>query len=308
MLRYFARRLLQTVPVLLGTTFLIYAAVFALPGDPIRALAGDRPLSPSVVMQLRERYNLNDPLLVGYVKYLGQLARGNFGEDFYGNKVTTLLSERWPVTVKLGLTAWVIEAIFGVALGVVSGVRRGGVIDNGVLFLTTLVLAVPALVLAFISQLVLGVDLKLFPVAGITAGWPRSYLLPAIVLASLDLAFVARLTRTTLIETLRADFVRTAVAKGLGRWRVVGKHALRNSLIPVITFLGVSFGYLMGGAVVIEGVFNLPGVGQLVYSSIQVQEGTVVVGVATLLVLIFITVNFVVDILYAILDPRIRYE
>jgi peptide/nickel transport system permease protein/oligopeptide transport system permease protein len=306
--RYVVRRALQTVPVLLGTTFVIFAMVFALPGDPIRGLAGDQPLSPSVIAQMKARYDLNDSLPVAYAKYLDRLAHGDLGEDFYGQKVTTLISGRWPVTIKLGLTAWAIEAVFGLILGIAAGLRRGGVIDNSVLLVTTLVLSVPALVLAFSAQVLLGVKLRWFPVAGITDGWPRSYLLPAIILAALDLAFVARLTRTTLIENRRADYVRTAIAKGLGPWRVVGKHTLRNSLIPVVTYLAISFGYLMSGAVVIEGIFNLPGIGELVYQSIRLQEGTVVVGVSTLLVLVFIAVNFAVDILYAVLDPRIRYE
>ena len=306
--RYVLRRVLQAIPVLLGTTFVIFAMVFALPGDPIRGLTGDAAVSPSVVAALRRQYHLNDSLPVQYGKYLEGLVQGNFGRDFTGEKVSSLIAQRWPVTVKLGVTAWVLEALFGLALGLVAGLRRGGIADNAVLVLTTLVISVPALVLAFVGQYLLAVKWHLFPVAGITDGWPRSYILPAIILAALDLAFIARLTRTNLIENRRADFVRTAIAKGLGPWRVVGKHMLRNSLIPVVTYLGLSFGYLMGGAVIIEGIFNLPGLGNLVFQAIQRQEGPVVVGVSTLLVLVFIAANLLVDILYGVLDPRIRYD
>ncbi len=180
--------------------------------------------------------------------------------------------------------------------------------DQSVLVLTTLVISLPALALGFMAQYVLGVQLGWFPVAGTAAGWPRAYILPAIILAALDLGFVARLTRSNVIQNRRAEYVRTAVSKGLGPWRVIGKHMMRNSLIPVLTYLALSFGYLMGGAVLIEGIFNLPGIGQLVVQSIQAQEGTVVVGVCTLLVLVFLLTNLLVDVLYAVLDPRIRYD
>src|SRR4051812_49343934 len=144
--RYVLRRLLQTVPVLLGTTFVIFAMVFALPGDPIRALAGDKFLAPSVIAQLHHEYHLDDPLPVQYAKYMSGLAHGDFGRDFNGDEVRDLISERWPVTVKLGLTAWVLETVFGILLGVLAGLRRGGVVDRGVLLMTTAVIAVPALV------------------------------------------------------------------------------------------------------------------------------------------------------------------
>jgi peptide/nickel transport system permease protein/oligopeptide transport system permease protein len=306
--RYVIRRLLQTIPVLLGTTFIIFAAVFYLPGDPVQSLAGDRPIPKSVDLQLRARYGLDDPLPVQYGHYLWRLAHGDLGTSFEGDKVTELLSARWPVTLKLGLTAWALEAFFGIGLGLAAGMRRGGVFDQSVLILTTLVISLPALALAFMAQYALGVQLGWFPVAGTAAGWPRAYILPATILAALDLGFVARLTRSNVIQNRRAEYVRTAISKGLGPWRVVGKHMLRNSLIPVLTYLALSFGYLMGGAVLIEGIFNLPGIGQLVVQSIQAQEGTVVVGVCTLLVLVFLLTNLVVDVLYAVLDPRIRYD
>lgn len=308
MLRYAFRRVLQAIPVLLGTTFIIFAMVFALPGDPVRGLVGQAQVSPSVIAALHRQYHLDDPLPVQYVTYMEGLVQGNLGSDFTGEKVSTLISQRWPVTLKLGLTAWLLEALFGLALGLIAGLRRGGIADNTILLLTTLVISVPVLVLAFLGQYLLAVKWHLFPVAGVSEGWPRSYILPAVILAALDLAFIARLTRTNLIENRRADFVRTAIAKGLGPWRVVGKHMLRNSLIPVVTYLGLSFGYLMGGAVIIEGIFNLPGLGNLVFQSIQRQEGPVVVGVSTLLVLVFIVTNLLADLLYAVLDPRIRYE
>jgi peptide/nickel transport system permease protein/oligopeptide transport system permease protein len=308
MWRYVLRRLLQAVPVFIGTTLLIYAMVFALPGDPIQALAGDKPVPANVLSTLRDRYNLNDPLLVQYGKYMWGLLQGNLGENYDGQKVADMLGGRWTVTAQLALTAWIFELVIGIALGVWAGLRRGKVADTLVLGGTTLLIAVPVFVLGYTAQILFGLHWKIFPTAGTDDGWPMSYLLPGMVLGSLGLSYVARLTRTSLAENLRADYVRTANAKGLSRARVVGRHALRNSLIPVVTYLGVDFGSLMAGAVVTEGIFNLPGVGQQVFQSIQLKEGPVVVGAVTVLVLIFLLVNLVVDLLYGLLDPRIRYE
>ncbi|MFZ0216928.1 MAG: ABC transporter permease [Candidatus Dormiibacterota bacterium] len=306
--RYVVRRVLQMVLVFFGVTLLIYAAVYALPGDPIKALAGDRPLSPSVVRDLRHRYHLDEPFPLQYGQYVLSLAHGDLGEDFTGESVSGLMAQRWPVTVQLGVTAWVIEVVAGVALGTLAALRRGRFWDHAVLVVTTLLLAMPVFVLAYVAQLLLGVRLAIFPVAGVQDGWPRDYLLPAAVVAAYGIASIARLTRSALLESLHADFVRTATAKGLSRMRVVLRHAFRTSLIPIVTFLGINLGYLLGGTVVIEGVFNLPGVGQLLFTSIQQQDGPVVVGVATALVLIFLVASLGVDLLYGVLDPRIRYE
>ncbi|MES9541303.1 MULTISPECIES: ABC transporter permease [unclassified Actinomadura] len=308
MWRYVLRRLLQAVPVFIGTTLLIYAMVFALPGDPIQALAGDKPVPENVLATLRDRYNLNDPLLVQYAKYMWGLLQGDLGENYTGESVSEMLSGRWAVTAQLAVTAWIFELVLGILLGVWAGLRRGKLADTLVLSGTTLVIAVPVFVLGYAAQLLFGLHWQIFPTAGTDDGWPMSYLLPGMVLGSLGLSYVARLTRTSLSENLRADYVRTANAKGLSRARVVGRHALRNSLIPVVTYLGVDFGNMMAGAVVTEGIFNLPGIGGQVFESIQLKEGPVVVGAVTLLVLIFLLVNLVVDLLYGVLDPRIRYE
>jgi oligopeptide transport system permease protein len=305
-LRYTVRRLLQAVPVLLGTTFLVFAMVFAIPGDPIRALAGDRPMAESTYRALRAEYNLDDPLMVQYVKYLGDLARGDFGTDFNGRPVGEIMADRFPVTIKLALVALAFEILLGIAAGVLAAIRRKSFLDTLVLVTTTAIVSIPTFVLGFSLQLLLGVQLGWFPIAGLSDGW-RSYLLPGFVLGALSLAYVARLTRTSLMENLQSDYVRTAVAKGASARRVVGIHALRNSLIPVVTFLGVDLGALMGGAIVTEGIFNIPGIGLQVFSSVRAQEGPVVVGIVTALVLVFILANLLVDLIYALLDPRIRY-
>jgi oligopeptide transport system permease protein len=305
--RYVARRLLLTIPVLIGASFLIFALVYALPGDPVRALGGDRPLSAAVQAQLREEFNLNDPFLIQYVKYLGDLVQGDFGTDFRGREVLDTITQRLPVTVRLTVVAIAIEAVIGIVAGVLAGIRRNGFLDNLVLVSSTVVVSIPILVLAFVAQFVLGLQFGWFPIAGIGDGW-YSYLLPGLVLAAGSLAYVARLTRTSVAENLRADYVRTARAKGLPRRTVIVRHTLRNSLIPVVTFIGADIGTLMGGAIVTESVFNLPGLGRAVFDAIRAQEGAVVVGVVTLFVFFFIFFNLVVDVLYAVLDPRIRYD
>jgi len=305
--RYLIRRLLQVIPVFIGATFIIYFLVFALPGDPIRALAGDRPIPEGTLAILRDRYNLNDPFLVQYAKYVGGVFTGDFGESFRGRDVSDIIAQRFPVTLRLGVAAFVIEAIFGLIAGVLAGLRKGSFIDNLVLVTTIAVVSIPLFVVGAVAQYAIGVRLGVLPIAGINDGW-QSYVMPAFVLASLSLAYIARLTRTSLSENLRADYVRTAVAKGMPRRRVVGRHALRNSLIPVVTFLGVDLGNLLQGAIITEGIFNMPGIGGEVFRAVRGQEGTVVVGIVTIMVVIFIVANLVVDLLYAVLDPRIRYE
>ena len=305
--RFVVRRLLLTIPVLLGASFLIFAMVYALPGDPIRALAGDRPLAPAVAAQLRDDYNLNDPLVVQYGKYLGGLATGDFGSDFRGRPVTETVGQRLPVTAKLTLVAVLIETIIGITAGLLAGIRRNGFLDNLVLVSTTVVISIPILVLGFFAQFIFGLKLGWFPIAGINDGW-YSYLLPGLVLASASLAYVARLTRTSVAENMNADYVRTARAKGLPRRTIIIRHTLRNSLIPVVTFIGADIGALLGGAIVTEAVFNIPGIGRAVYDAVRGQEGAVVVGIVTLMVFFFVFFNLIVDVLYAVLDPRIRYD
>jgi peptide/nickel transport system permease protein/oligopeptide transport system permease protein len=305
--RYVARRLLQAVPVFFGATFIVFTMVYALPGDPIRALNGERPISESAQASLRDRYNLDDPLLIQYAKYIGGLATGDFGETFRGEPVSGILKQKFPVTAKLALGAFIFECVLGLLAGILAGLRRGSFMDNLVLLSTTFIVAIPVFVLGFVAQLVLGVQLSWFPIAGLQNGW-FSYVLPSMVLGSLSLVYIARLTRTSLVENLRSDYIRTAEAKGLPRRRVVGRHAMRNSLIPVVTFLGVDLGTLMAGAIITEGIFNIPGIGREVFLAIQGQEGAVVVGIVTAGILIFILMNLLVDLLYAVLDPRIRYE
>jgi len=305
--RYLIRRVLQFIPVFFGATFLLFALVFVMPGDPIRALSGDKPLEPAVVEALRERYHLDRPFYEQYAIYIGNVMRGDFGTDFRGRPVSDIMKTALPVTVKLALIAFCFEVVIGLTAGVVAGVRKGKFFDSLVLVSTLIVIAIPIFVLGFMAQIVFGLKLGWFPISGYRNG-TYSLILPAIVLASVSLAYIARLARTSLVENLRADYVRTARAKGLSNTRVIGIHTLRNSLIPVATYLAVDLGALMGGAIITETIFNLPGIGRAVFDAARSQEGTVVIGISTFLVIVYMVANLLVDVLYGVLDPRIRYE
>ncbi|GAB3922541.1 peptide ABC transporter [Microlunatus endophyticus] len=300
------RRLGELIIVFLGVTLLIYLMVFALPGDPIKALGGDRPLTDSVVHALRAKYHLDEPFFEQYLRYLWGLLHGDFGVDFNDESVASQMASRWPVTITLALTAWVIEMIFGVGLGVISALRRGSFADQAILIFTIVIGGIPVFVIGVASQLVFSVRLHWFPVAGIVYGWPKSYILPAVVIAIFGLAAVSRLTRTSMIETLGSDHIRAVRARGLPPARIVGVHAMRSSLIPTATYLATDLGYLMGGTVIIEGIFNIPGVGNLLFQAIRTHEGPTVVGVSTALILIFLVTSVLVDLLHAALDPRVR--
>ncbi|MFC7451272.1 ABC transporter permease [Rhodococcus daqingensis] len=304
---YIGRRLLQMIPVFIGATLLIYAMVFLIPGDPIQALAGDKPLSPAVADQLRERYHLDRPFVVQYLLYLRGIVTLDFGTSFSGQPVRDVLAGAFPITIRLAFMAIVIESVFGILFGVVAGLRKGRAFDATVLVLSLFIIAVPVFVIGFLAQFFLGVKWGIAPVTvGADASFTR-LLVPAFVLGLVSFAYVLRLTRTSVAENKDADHVRTATAKGLSRRRVVVVHILRNSLIPVVTFLGADLGALMAGAIVTEGIFNINGVGGTIYQAVIRGEAATVVSFVTVLVVVFLVANLLVDLLYAALDPRIRY-
>ncbi|MFI9175140.1 ABC transporter permease [Streptomyces lincolnensis] len=307
--RYVARRLLQMIPVFIGTTLLIFLMVYALPGDPVRGLFGDKAGSPQVIAALRHEYGLDQPILVQYWNYMkDMILHGDFGTQIAsGRPVTDVLGDAFPVTMRLASLAFAIEVVLGIALGVLAGLRAGRLTDNVILLITLLFISVPVFVLGFIAKLVFAEQLGwMDPNVNDSTDYGQ-LLMPAIVLATASLAYVTRLARTSIAENRRADYIRTAIAKGLPKSRVVGVHLMRNSMIPVITYLGTDIGALMGGAVVTEGLFNIQGVGGTIYESLVRREGTTLVGLVTILVLIYLAANLIVDLLYAVLDPRIRY-
>jgi oligopeptide transport system permease protein len=242
-----------------------------------------------------------------YLLYMSHIFTGDFGTAFTGQPVIDLMAHAFPISLRLMFIAILIEMIIGIALGVVTGLRRGGGVDSTVLLLTLFVISVPTFVTGTVGQYLFGVQLGWINPAVSPAAPLNELVLPGIILASVSLAYVTRLTRTSIAENARADYVRTAVAKGLPRPRVTVRHLLRNSLIPVVTYLGTDVGFLMAGALVTERIFNIQGVGYNLYQGILRQNSPTVVGFVTILVVIFLVANLLVDLLYAVLDPRIRY-
>lgn len=307
MLMYVGRRLLQAIPVFFGTTFLIYFMVFSMPGNPVIALFGDKTPNPAVLQRVMEQYNLDKPFLVQYFLYLKNLVTGNLGVTFSGREVSEILGRAFPITLKLVVMAVLIELTLSVVLGLISGLRKGRLLDHSNLIIALVLSSVPPFVALFVAQYFIGIKLNWAPV---TVGANATYatmLLPAIVIALTIFVTGMRLMRGSVIEAQSADYVRTAAAKGLTRRRIVPVHIARNSLIPVITNSAASFGALIAGTTVTEGIFNIPGVGKVLYDAIRLGENATVVSFVTILTILYVLVNILVDLLYAVLDPRIRY-
>ncbi|MFE3597822.1 ABC transporter permease [Streptomyces sp. NPDC059096] len=306
--RYVARRLLQMIPVFIGSTLLVFSMMFALPGDPVRALAGEQTVDPSQIAAMKKDLGLDLPLWHQYWNYLTGLFQGDFGTQIAsGRPVADIISEAFPITVRLALFAFAFTVLVGISMGVFAGLKADTLRDRGLLIITLLLISVPSFVLGFLGQYFFAFQLGwVDPNVSGEANWDELFL-PAVVLGSLSLAYVARLTRTSIAENLRSDYMRTAVAKGLPRRRIVGVHLMRNSMIPVVTFLGTDLGALLGGAVVTEGIFNVKGVGYATFDALRHREGATVVGIVTLIVVVYLVASLLVDLLYAVLDPRIRY-
>ncbi|MGC4867609.1 ABC transporter permease [Micromonospora sp. DT53] len=306
--RYLLRRLLQLVPVFIGTTFLIYWLVWAVPGDPFAGKCGERRCPDQYIAFMTEKYHLDQNVFVQYGNYMKNLLQGDFGQTYRQTEISDIITTAYPNTLKLALVALAIEAIIGLGAGVLSGLRRNGFLDNLVLVSTLFLIALPVFVVGFVLQWLLGVQWGIIkPTVSSEMRWSE-LIVPGFVLGSASVAYIARVARTSIAENRRADYVRTAIAKGLPMRRVVGVHLLRNSLIPVVTLLGTDLGALMGGAIVTEGIFGINGIGRQVFRAIITKESATVVGIVVVLVLVYLVMNLLVDLLYAALDPRIRYE
>jgi oligopeptide transport system permease protein len=305
--KYILRRLLMMIPTFLGATLVVFFLNFALPGDPVAGRCGERACSATYTAWFNEHYGLDKPFFVQYFMYLGNLFQGDLGTNYRGNTVIHELVTRYPVTVRLAVIAMAFELLLGVSAGILAGIRKNSFIDSLVTVSTLVVIAIPIFVLGSLAQLVLGIRLGWFPVTSGQGTWGQ-LVLPGLVLGSLYVAYLARLTRTSLVENLRADYVRTAKAKGMSTSRAIGIHALRNSLVPVVTYAGATFGGFMGGAIVTERIFNINGVGSVIWRSILEQDGTTLIGAIVVLVVIYMLMTLIVDILYGVLDPRISYD
>lgn len=304
---YVAKRLLQTIPVFLGATLILFLMLKLRPGDPILNLVGDKPVSPEVRDALAAQYHLDDNVFVQWFHFVKNAITFDFGETFSGQPVIEIIAQTFPVTVTLAVMALAIDAVLGITLGTIAGLKRNGFFDGTMLVISLALLAVPIFVVGFVLQLLVGVKLNwVSPTVG--ADWTLTDLiLPAVVLAIANFAYTIRLTRTSVAENLTADHVRTARAKGLSEGKVVTRHVLRNSLVPVVTYIGINLGSLMAGAIITETIFNIPGVGNAAYGAIALGETSTIVAIVTFMVMVYVLMSLLVDLLYAVLDPRIRY-
>ncbi len=309
MARYVIRRLLQMALVLFGASLILFFCLYIVPGDPIATQQGEgRQLDQSTRQLLEKRYGLDQPLPNQYLSYVGRLAQGDMGESYtFRRPVNDILGEKLGNTIRLGLAAIGVQIVIGVLSGIVAAVSRYSFLDVLVTLSTTIAIGIPTFVIGLAVQQVFAINLHWLPLQGTRGGW-QGMILPAITLASVETALVARLMRGTMLEVLRADYIRTATAKGLSQRVVILKHALRNSIIPVLTYLGIGFGTMLGGALITETIFNWDGIGLALVNAIRSQDNPVVLGVVTYGVAVFVLVNLLVDLSYAVLDPRIRLD
>ncbi|HEY6103938.1 MAG TPA: ABC transporter permease [bacterium] len=333
MTRYLFRRLLELVPVFFGVILVVFVISRLTPGDPAVVMLGEKA-TPEAVAQLRRVLGLNDPLPVQFGRYFGRAVRGDFGRSIQSNeRVVVDLATRFPATMELTFGAMLIASTVGVLTGVLAAARRNTWFDGVSMFVALFGFSMPIFWLGIMLILLFAWLLGWFPISGrldltvdlarvtnfylldalLTRNWTalgnalRHLVLPAVTLSTVPLAIIARMTRSSLLEVLRQDYVRTARAKGLTERRVVFGHALRNAAIPVITVIGLNVGSLLGGAILTETIFAWPGIGRLVVDAIFARDYPVVQGAVLVIAVVFVVVNLLVDLSYAALDPRIRY-
>ncbi len=347
MVRFLTRRLVATIPVLIGIVVAVFILARVIPGDPCTATYGEKA-TPKVCAEFNAREGLDDPIVVQLARYLGNVATGDLGQSVsQGRSVSQLLIERLPVTLELAVAALAFAILAGIPLGVIAAYRRGSAADVGSMVLANVGVSMPVFWLGLMLQFVFAQQLGWLPPSGrlpagvipepfyekygwgengvfeflsnmetfnalITAQWSvfwqsiRYLILPALALGTIPLAVIARMTRSSLLDNLGLDYVRTARAKGLKELVVVRRHALRNSLLPVVTVIGLSLGALVGGAVLTESIFNLTGVGKTLYDAITARDYAVVQGFTLVIAVAFVLVNLLTDIVYTFLDPRVR--
>jgi len=311
MLRYILKRLVQFIPVFFGVTLILFMITTVLPGDPVALRAGEKKLPPAVYQEMRHAFGLDKPWYVQYVDYLGNLAKGDLGTSISsGRRVSDIFKETYPYTARLASAAIIIEIIAGIGAGLVSALKRYTFWDTLVTLTTSILVALPVFWLGIMLQYLFGVKLQILPISGASsARFPEilHLVLPAVTLASVSTAYAARIMRSQLLEVSGQDYVRTAFAKGLSPSRVLWRHEMKNALIPVVTFVGLDFGAMLSGAILTETIFNWPGVGFTIYRAIGQRDFPVVFGGVTLVLIVVLVVNLLVDVSYAFLDPRIRY-
>lgn len=307
MLRYIVRRVLSLVPVLLAVYTIVFLLIHATPGGP---WSGEKSLPPAVIRNMNERYHLNDPLWKQYVHYLTNLLHGDLGPSYRqrNRTVTEIISGFFPVSLKLGLLSMTLAIVFGVTLGIVSAIKQNTWIDYGAMFIATVGISVPEYVTAPFLVVVLALTLHILPASGWDGLFSPKIVIPALALSFGLAAALARFTRASMLEVLRADYIRTGRAKGLTEWSIVIRHALKNALIPVITVAGSYLAFVITGSFFVESVYGVPGIGRYFVTSITARDYPVIMGTVLLLAGVASVLNLVVDVLYAFLDPRVRYQ
>ncbi len=333
MTKYLVRRLIESIPVIVGVSVLVFMLLHLIPGDPATTMLGERA-TPENVEALRERLGLNKPLYEQYFIWAGNLLQGDLGNTVRGNiPVANEITSRFPATIELALSALVIAVIAGVPIGILSATKRNSIIDTASMFGALFGVSIPIFVLGLLLIFLIGVELEWLPfvgrldssvriervtglhlvdalIAGNLSGFKSALehlILPAITLATVPLAIIARITRSAMLEVLNQDYIRTARAKGLRGHSVIMNHAFRNALLPVVTIIGLQLGQLLSGAVLTETIYSWPGVGKWLFDSIIARDYPIVQSMTLVIALIFIAVNLFVDLLYALIDPRIRY-
>jgi peptide/nickel transport system permease protein len=304
--RAVAHRLLALGPVLVGITLLVFALNSVALGDPARAALGQRA-DPALVEQIRRHYALDRPLVVQYVTWVGNVFRGNLGHSYHqARPVTEILADRLPATIRLALAATVVSVVLGVSAGALAAVRPGSAIDHALMGAAVLGISTPVFWLGLMLSLVFAVTLDWLPVSGYGEGDLGHLALPALTLGALHMGTLARMTRSSLLDVVGLDYIQTARAKGLAEWIVLGKHALRNALIPVITVIGIGVADLLVGAPLTETVFAWPGLGRMLVAAVGQRDLPVVMGAVLLFAVIYVVANFLVDLAYVAIDPRTR--
>ena len=313
MLAYALRRLAATAAVMAVVAVVVFGLLYFTPGDPAAILAGDAATDDDI-RRIREKLGLDQPFLVRLGTWLWALAHGDLGTSIFTNlPVTRLIGQRIEPTVALTLCTLVVAVLAGVTLGVLAAARAGRWIDRAVMGLSVLGFSIPVFVLAYILILVFSIGLEWLPVQGYSnlrdGFWPwlRHLILPSIALGTVYMALIARITRASMLEVLSQDYIRTAQAKGLDETRVLGRHALKNAAVPIVTVIGIGFALLISGAVVTETVFAIPGLGRLTVDAILRRDYPIIQGVTLLFSALYVLVNLAVDLSYLVLDPRIRY-
>lgn len=304
---YLARRLAQSALVLLGVSILVFSMMYALPGDPVLTMLGEEVVSAEVVENAREQLKLNDPLVVQYGRFITNAVRGDLGRSWRSHEpVTEIIADQFPATLQLTVAGLGLAIVFGGILGLIAAIRPYSLVDNVSMFVALIGVSMPSFWLGLLLIFLFSLHLNWIPATGY--GGIERLILPAVTLGLQASAIIARLVRASMLEVLRDEYITTARAKGITERLVVGRHALRNALIPVVTVIGLQFGGLLGGAVIIETIFARQGIGRVAVTAITGKDFPLVQGIVLFAAVIYVLSNLAIDILYAWLDPRIRYS